>query len=118
MNARQPTPLAHVPTGITIPWTPELDALYPESERGPWNDVTVEVGRRYGRLVAQLVENGPWFELYDLPADSAAAIESGERAAYTSHRDRTERERDRAAREDAFGAEWEWRAEYRHARGL
>lgn len=114
MNARRPAPLAHVNAGLTIPWVHSLASFYEDV----WREVTVEVGRRYGRLVVQFHAHGAWFELYDLPADVATLIEKTERSYYESHRDYVARERDRIDREQAAAAEWEGLAEYRYARGL
>lgn len=94
MNARQPHPLAHVPTGITIRWSRALDALYPESERGPCATVTVDVGLLYGRLVVQLVDGGPWLDMSSLPDRAAADVRFMEREAWLSWCERNGRDAD------------------------
>lgn len=121
MNARQPHPLAHVPTGLTIRWSRALDALYPESERGPCATVTVDVGLLYGRLVVQFLPGMPWLDLSSLPDHVARDVLFMEREAYWAWRDRLDREQAAADREDSAAGEWdEWCAaqDYRRAAGF
>ena len=121
MNARQPHPLAHVPTGLTIRWSRALDALYPEDHQGPTSAVTVEVGLLYGRLVVQLLPGMPWLDLSSLPDHVAAEVRFMEGEAYRTWRDQRDREQAAADREDRAAGEWdEWCAQqdYRRAVGF
>ena len=118
MNARRLYPLAHAATGLTIPWTPALAALYPADLRDPTDDVTVDVGRFGRRLVVQLVDGGPWLDLSALPADAAEAIEAAEQAAYRAHAEGNARDRRERDREAAGLARFEEREAYRFALGL
>ena len=118
MNARRLYPLAHAATGLTIPWTPALAALYPADLRDPTDDVTVDVGRFGRRLVVQLVDGGPWLDLSALPADAAEAVLAAERAAFNAAADKREAAKRVSDREAAGLARFEEREAYRFALGL